>query len=257
MSICGIYKITNLINGHCYIGQSRNIKQRWKDHRSRAFNTSGKQYEYPLYRAFRKYGLENFSFEVLEECSLKELNIKENLWIKKIEPIYNQTIGGDHSEISHSKLTLKEVNQIKKYLFNAQQLNNIISLKDLAQKYDVSYGAIAAINAGRAWLDEQTNYPIYTLSGVKKYEKYCPVCGKIIQHSSSYCSEHKVLKLAIDKSPEAKKRMKDLIRQKTFAQVGKELGLTEGGVRGRCKAMGLPFRKKDIKQYSDEEWNNI
>lgn len=51
--------------------------------------------------------------------------------------------------------------------------------------------------------------------------------------------------------------MKNLIRQKTFVQIGKELGLTESGVRGRCKAMGLPFRKRDINSYSDEEWNNL
>ena len=257
MPVCGIYKITNLINGHCYIGQSRNIKQRWKDHRSRAFNISSEQYEYPLYRAFRKYGLENFSFEILEKCSLEELNEKESLWIRKIKPAYNQTIGGDHFEISYSKLTFQEVNQIKEYLFNAQQSNKIINLKNLAQEYNVSYSTIAAINTGRAWIEEQFDYPIYTLSRTEKYEKHCPICGKIIQHNSSYCSEHKISKLMIDKSPEAREQMKNLIRQKTFVQIGKELGLTESGVRGRCKAMGLPFRKRDINSYSDEEWNNL
>ena len=81
--------------------------------------------------------------------------------------------------------------------------------------------------------------------------------GKIIQHNSSYCSEHKISKLMIDKSTEAREQMKNLIRQKTFVQIGKELGLTESGVRGRCKAMGLPFRKRDINGYSHEEWNDL
>ena len=64
----GIYKITNKINGKCYIGQSINIKQRWKGHRKDAFWLNGPDYQYPLYKAIRKYGIENFSFEVIEEC---------------------------------------------------------------------------------------------------------------------------------------------------------------------------------------------
>ena len=63
----GIYKIENLVNGKCYIGQSKYIEKRWTDHKSNAFNSIQKdQYKYPLYRAIRKYGLENFSFEVIE-----------------------------------------------------------------------------------------------------------------------------------------------------------------------------------------------
>lgn len=45
----GIYKITNNINNKCYIGQSRNIEKRWRDHKY-------SNLDYPLYRAFRKYG---------------------------------------------------------------------------------------------------------------------------------------------------------------------------------------------------------
>ena len=68
----GIYKITNKLNGKVYIGQSINIKQRWKQHRTNA--TVRKE---NLYLAFQKYGLENFSFEVLETCQEKELDEKE------------------------------------------------------------------------------------------------------------------------------------------------------------------------------------
>lgn len=50
----GIYKITNKINGKCYIGQSKNIEERWRHHRT-------SKLKYPLYLAFQKYGLENFS----------------------------------------------------------------------------------------------------------------------------------------------------------------------------------------------------
>ena len=77
----GIYKIENLINGKIYIGQSTNISQRWKAHRNRPFNENSESYDCPLYRAIRKYGIENFSFVVLEETTKEELNEKEKNWI--------------------------------------------------------------------------------------------------------------------------------------------------------------------------------
>jgi len=42
MYTCGIYKITNLTNQKCYIGQSVRIEKRWKDHKREAFNTNSK-----------------------------------------------------------------------------------------------------------------------------------------------------------------------------------------------------------------------
>ena len=49
MAICGIYKITNKINNHAYIGQSIDIARRWEDHK-------GMYYQCSLYDAFKKYG---------------------------------------------------------------------------------------------------------------------------------------------------------------------------------------------------------
>lgn len=51
----GIYKVTNTINDKVYIGQSKNISQRWRVHRYRAFSKSAEDYEKPLYRAIRKW----------------------------------------------------------------------------------------------------------------------------------------------------------------------------------------------------------
>ena len=76
----GIYKITNLINGKIYIGQSVDINKRWRQHK-RNSQIKGREYDKYLYRAFRKYGLENFSFELLLECSPQELNEKEKYFI--------------------------------------------------------------------------------------------------------------------------------------------------------------------------------
>lgn len=71
---CGIYKITNKINNKCYIGQSIHIEQRWKEH------IQGKGNK-PLHQDIQQYGIENFSFEIIELCSSKLLDSKEKYWI--------------------------------------------------------------------------------------------------------------------------------------------------------------------------------
>ena len=92
----GIYKITNKLNNKCYIGQSVDIKIRWLQHiyEGKRNNPQGK-----LYHAIFNEGIENFSFEVLEECPLDEkiLNEKERYWIEfynSFEEGYNSTKGG-------------------------------------------------------------------------------------------------------------------------------------------------------------------
>lgn len=96
---CGIYKIENLINGKVYIGQSISIKNRWQAHKTDGFNPNNKCYDRPLYRAFRKYGLENFDFSVIELCSSEKLNEREIYWISYYnsygEGGYNLTPGGN------------------------------------------------------------------------------------------------------------------------------------------------------------------
>lgn len=85
----GIYKITNKINGKTYVGQSIDIKRRFNEHRyiSSESNES-------LKLAYKKYGRENFEFEVIEECSEEMLNEREIYYIKILKPKYNRTAGG-------------------------------------------------------------------------------------------------------------------------------------------------------------------
>lgn len=78
-AICGIYKITNNVNGKVYIGQSVNIKARWKDH-IHALNRGSSRCAL-LQRAWNKYKQENFSFEILELCSEDMLDAVEMKYI--------------------------------------------------------------------------------------------------------------------------------------------------------------------------------
>lgn len=85
----GIYKITNKINGKCYIGQSNNIGRRFIEHKTINHETNKS-----LKCAYKKYGLDNFEFEILEECNLEDLDEREIFYIEKIKPEYNRTKGG-------------------------------------------------------------------------------------------------------------------------------------------------------------------
>lgn len=89
-----IYKIINDINNKVYIGQTHNsIASRWRSHKRYAeFSTA------PLYRAMRKYGIEHFHIEPIEECPQADLDDREIYWIEQYGTYgnkgYNATKGG-------------------------------------------------------------------------------------------------------------------------------------------------------------------
>ena len=100
--ICGIYKIENLINHKCYIGQSIHINRRWYEHRSAGRSNLDYAKKSYLYNALKKYGEKNFSFTIIEECenNIDILNAKEIYWIAYYDSYnngYNLTAGGDNS----------------------------------------------------------------------------------------------------------------------------------------------------------------
>ena len=73
----GIYRITNNLNGKFYIGQSRDIAYRIKQHNYEANDPNNLAHDAPLHKDIREYGWDNFSYEVLLECKVGELSIKE------------------------------------------------------------------------------------------------------------------------------------------------------------------------------------
>jgi len=75
----GIYKITNLINGMTYVGQSNNIAERWKQHIKRGVGADPPT-QNKLYPAMLEFGAENFTFEIIEECSTAQLNEREKYY---------------------------------------------------------------------------------------------------------------------------------------------------------------------------------
>ena len=76
---CGIYKITNIENGMCYVGQAVNIADRWKQHIKRGIGADPPTRN-KLYPAMLASGVENFTFEIVEECDREKLNDREQYW---------------------------------------------------------------------------------------------------------------------------------------------------------------------------------
>lgn len=91
----GIYKITNIVNGKVYVGQTSDHIYRWTHHRSDLDNK--RHHNQHLQSAWNKYGKDSFIFEFIEECSEKDLDIREEYWIKfynSYEDGYNLDLGG-------------------------------------------------------------------------------------------------------------------------------------------------------------------
>ena len=136
----GIYKYTNLINGKSYIGQSVNIVKRRSNHE----NTNNRKLEKSYFhRAIDKYGINNFSFEILEECSKDELNEKEIYYIKKYNTFdrnngYNRTIGGEQPKINSK---CKAVYQID--LRTRKIINCYVSTREASRKTNTPSSHIA------------------------------------------------------------------------------------------------------------------
>lgn len=95
-TVIGIYKITNLVTKQSYIGQSVDIASRWKQHIKCGLGIDASHTNI-LYNSMQKYGVWNFAFELIEQCSKEQLNEREKFYISLYQTDkfgYNMTQGG-------------------------------------------------------------------------------------------------------------------------------------------------------------------
>ena len=242
----GIYKIENLINHKCYVGQSIHIEKRWQEH----CRPSTKSV---ISSAIKKYGKENFSFQILEECSEQELDEKEIFYIKKFNCIipngYNIKDYVDEAETTfcfYDKETFFDI------IKDIKESN--LSFQDIAEKYDISYRTIHRINCGESHKILEEQYPLRQPREIK--EHLCIDCGKTIGPKATRCpicaAKHQRRADRPDRD-----ELKLLIRTTSFCNIGRQYGVSDNAVRKWCKAYDLPTKSKEIKKFSDEEWELI
>ena len=119
-----IYQITNDVNQKIYIGKTENsIEKRFKEH---CWDASRERNEKrPLYNAMRKYGVEHFHIELIEETDNPEE--REIYWIEKKQSFkngYNATIGGDGRKYIDYDLVVKTYQDLQNIKLVAKQLNH-------------------------------------------------------------------------------------------------------------------------------------
>lgn len=130
----GIYKITNILNNKVYIGQSASIKSRWCNHKcGLRTNTHSSRH---LQSSWNKYGEENFNFEVVEECSIEELNDKESYYIdfhNSLNPEfgYNRVQDG----VNKRRLTETILVFVNKYNFSKRREHSIKEFIEITGKH--------------------------------------------------------------------------------------------------------------------------
>jgi group I intron endonuclease len=161
-----IYLITNNINQHKYVGQTTNLKKRWSEHSrpSRNFTT--------IEKAFKKYGKENFSLDILEIVETNDkANEREIYWIDYYNTFhnpknYNCHIGGNIQSGENNPMygrkgencPLTKLNKnIGIKIYNEYKQNSQNTLKTLSKKFNLSTTTIAEICSGEHWTTQNMN----------------------------------------------------------------------------------------------------
>nr|DAL45328.1 MAG TPA_asm: intron associated endonuclease [Caudoviricetes sp.] len=157
-----VYKITNNINKKIYIGITNNYKKRWSNHKS------GNSKNMVIGKAIEKYGIENFTFEILfSSLSLEEANNKEIELIKeyncRVPNGYNVSFGGGAidgvsrygADNSHAKLTEEQA----QYILDHRDIPMYVLYEQFNEI--ISYSAFKEVYHHHTYTNLNTNTPIY------------------------------------------------------------------------------------------------
>ena len=160
-----IYEVINNVNHKRYIGQTVDPQRRFNEHKN---CKQDKDETKVLYEAIKKYGIKNFSFNIIEG-PIKNYNEREIYWIAEYNTYinnpnswgYNMTKGGEeppHWTCEEHPLavhTYEEIYQIIDLLKNSE-----LSFKEIADKFHYNRCSIERINKGQLWNLDTINYPI-------------------------------------------------------------------------------------------------
>lgn len=147
-----IYKVTCLVNNKIYIGLTNiSIQNRWNTHIGVSYNPNSPDYNFAFHRAIRKYGVNNFVVEQIDQGSGEELKEKEKYWINYYDSYnkgYNCTLGGD----GQCKYNYDEI--IEYYLNNNNSITE--TCKEFGIYDQVIYSALQSRNIDYKNFSKQT-----------------------------------------------------------------------------------------------------
>lgn len=233
----GIYKITNKLDGKVYIGQASNLEVRLAEHKQKRSQT--------IDNYINVLGVENFDFEILEECNLEELDQKEKDYIKLYDSQktgYNVQEGGFNNSIGEgngrAKLTTDDVILIRMAYANHEKPKDVY---EKIKNSGISYAAFQGVWQGNSWkhimpeVFTEENKQFYikglhnfgenlTLDEVFRYRKY------YVDHTADQTYELFIQEKGVD-----------LLKKRTFQRI-----LT-GDVRPESSYLKVPLYKKTKK----------
>jgi group I intron endonuclease len=259
---CGIYKITNLVNNHCYIGQSVDIKRRWRNEKAAAFNEKSKSYNTILSKAFRKYCIlvdgkvdfSNFCFEILEECSVDDLNDREQYYVDKHNAYtagYNMTEGGDtaHVQVLEKMQVIQIINCLRTDLHkNSEQIG---------KEFNISGRMVRNINNGTCHRLDDLEYPIrpkYVSDPKRSTFRQALVDGHSIDAAKLLVKKQMTneQKQPVSKCPPLEELFEQLYRT-SFTAVGKLYGVSATAVQKWLRDTAAPTKIKEFKLWYQQE----
>lgn len=245
MSI-GIYKYQNKINGKIYIGQSKNIENRKAAHTTRTFNNSNWNTEYNsiIHQAIRKYGIDNFDFEIIEECLISKLDEKEIYWIDYYNSYYNGyniTKGGKSGSyfLYNDTIIEKVVDLLKNTELTHSEISNITGLEN-------SY--ISNIRNGKYRVLNSEVYPLRPLNKIYSKEKYCCMeCGIEINKDTktNLCQECYKKSTRKVERPTAIELAEEVVVN-GFSATGRKYNVSDTAIKKWCISYGIGRLKSEV-----------
>lgn len=224
-----IYKVTNLINNKIYIGKTNNLERRRKEHEQKTSNSQ-------IDRAIKKYGKENFKWEVIELVEKEKSNEREKYWIEKYNTYfrnknsngYNMTKGGDGGNAWN-------VSRVHIYDLQGNYIKTFQSISDLRKELNTktNFQNYRVVKHKYIMFATDTNNPPLKITPKKKISRSIPI-------------------LQLDKN-------KNIINEFNAIKDVEKMGYSRTGVigciKGKYKSSGGYFWcKKD--QYNKVQINN-
>ena len=243
----GIYKFENLINHKCYIGQSSNLEERYKKHYN---NINDESHQEVLYKAFRKYGWQNFSYEILasfEDYSLERLNILEQQYILQYNSLlpngYNMVPGGSNGA------GLAKGRKVEQYALDGSYIRTFNSAKQASEQLNINHSNICACCRNERsfageyqWKYSDSNKQIYKITKIE-----VPIYEEVLQQydkNHNFIAEYSSLTEAYEKTG---------IHKGNISSCCKNTRKSAGGYIWIMQQKIIKYKTNYLKENKDEE----